>query len=797
MINLKLDLDTRTLRETTIPPLTVGSKERLRLRFYRRLGDDTKPSEVAQEGLQTLRASLGLVDTPPVGGRLKLTLGAAETAWLDAKATADAMKGALNTATSGSVQEVLKPSDGIYLVRFTATGAQEFEVSENELSPRSFGKVRAYEQDGRWWHELRLVQAPVAWEQSFDRQLVPMPEVTRIQGGSEGSLNPLGGWGINELQRLALDLEFVGSFRLVFSGRKTTPLGSSATVDEVADGLNALYADGQIRFATKVVDPTGEVDIEFIGPLKASPQDLITVEVVSFEPGKVEVELDLDRAEIRPLTHGRKDTEAVLELQGHIYSDEEEPVLLEKIPLLRQTVTLRRENISDDLATALELDWLRPPAPKIYVPPNPDQIQTGTRHYVATIGDGEAAEIVVQHALDTEDLHVTLRTIATGQLFTNYTAVVDDQEITLTFPGGAPAEDSLRLMILGAVPASQWSGHTHPVSEIDGLEARLSNLEADVDDLLDKLIIPGIGTSESGAGWKGFISLAPLADVFPATVKRGDKSLLPPLPRAISADPVPVFEPDAETILDPAADAPGFVTGMSSGSRVYAPGDRLRRGRTLTSADGPFVIGDGYYYYPAEQAQGTDAYYPLEMNRVLWELAVTPEMLAPGRALTVDWSFLLALIAERPELRGSYMMRVRKGVPLPESAFGSAPNIERIAWDEVEGAEQLLFEQKISLTRAGMVHSFGVIVDRAANGDLAAYRSIYGNATSAPAPSSTSFILRAELSRFDLENWSDPMGQPLGQVYLQMGAAPATADAAKAINDRFKSEPLTLKALIS
>lgn len=806
MMNLKLDIDARTLRDSTLPPLTVGSKERLRLRFFQREGDARQPTETALEELQTLRIKFGPVDAPPVEGQWKLAAGSGATGWIEHNATADRLKTLMNAATDHAIAEVRKPADGLYLVRYTDDAEHEIEVEENELLPRSFVKARAFEQDGRWWHEVKLVQAPVAWNQSFVRQLVPAPTITRIQTGNEGTINEDGGWGRNEIQRLAFDPEFVGSLQLVFDGRSTRPLGSSSTVDAFQDALNGLFADGVGRFVVSEVDPTGELDIEFVGPLRAAPQDLIEVDVVSFEPGKVEMELDLDRAEIRALTWGRKDTTSVLEIQAilaRVPEGEEDPVVQEKIPLLRTEVLLRRENITDDLATALELDWLRPPEPKTYVPPNPDQIQTGTRHYVATIGNGSAAVIVKQHALGTSDLHVTLRTIATGQLFTNYTAVVTDQEITLTFPAGAPATNSLRLMILGAVPATQWSGHTHPISEVTGLEARLDELETNVSDLVDRLVVPGVAARlESGS--KSYpIVLPATREVFPATIMRGKgdkaRTTLPALPRAVYFLSPPALT--AAELPDPAEYYPGgHVVAWDATTSVFAPGNSLRPGRMLSPADGPFIACDGYGWWPADKVG--NVYYPRALNRTLWEVVITPEMLPQNGLLTITSDVLLGLVANDPELRASCMLRVRKG---RTTAAGVLPAsaVDAILWDtDGAAAEEVLCEQRLLVNRSGVSHPLAIQIARNAAGELSARRSLYGRVLSAPAPQNTTFVLRAELSRWDIEDYYPsedvPTRQPTGQIVLKTGEVTGSAgEADKYFPTQGSDSKLTLTATIT
>jgi hypothetical protein len=82
-----------------------------------------------------------------------------------------------------------------------------------------------------------------------------------------------------------------------------------------------------------------------------------------------------------------------------------------------------------------------------------------------------------------------------------------------------------------------------------------------------------------------------------------------------------------------------------------------------------------------------------------------------------------------------------------------------------------------------VIHPFDLEIDRSSAGVLTAKRTVYGKSASATAPQNTQFILRAELTRFDLENYTNTMGRPVGQVYLQAGKA--EGEAAKVIAELF------------
>ena len=85
-----------------------------------------------------------------------------------------------------------KPAPGCWIVRLTDDGeeaaglepADDSVAEYNTLVPQSFVRIRAYEENSVWYHEIRLVQAPYAFADSAEDTLPDPPRVTRVLPGA-------------------------------------------------------------------------------------------------------------------------------------------------------------------------------------------------------------------------------------------------------------------------------------------------------------------------------------------------------------------------------------------------------------------------------------------------------------------------------------------------------------------------------------------------------------------------------------------------------------------------------------
>src|SRR4030095_6193775 len=165
-----------------------------------------------------------------------------------------------------------------------------------------------------YW-EIRLIVAPYAFAQSMEAQLTSEPIPSRVLAGAEATdLTP----ALNEVQQIIFPASFSSTYYLFFNGRRTSVLGKQDGPDQMAELLNAMYDDGKTRF--KVTNPaTNNATIEFIGPLKGAPHNLIGVTVVSSEEVADDEEiifrLPLDRSTMAAALRQDKSATTTFELE--------------------------------------------------------------------------------------------------------------------------------------------------------------------------------------------------------------------------------------------------------------------------------------------------------------------------------------------------------------------------------------------------------------------------------------------------------------------------------------------------
>ncbi|MEI9894234.1 MAG: hypothetical protein WDN28_10205 [Chthoniobacter sp.] len=154
------------------PVLTFGESLTLGLRFQKYVdGNLVEPNLM----VNSVKASIGLVDARPGGGRFALQIGAdpgtadntTETVRMIAARPRSPPRSMRSRPWSPpTARRPAKKVDDSWLLRFGA-GATEvpLKVVDNSLWPISFGRISARQLDALWVHELRLVQAPVAFTQ--------------------------------------------------------------------------------------------------------------------------------------------------------------------------------------------------------------------------------------------------------------------------------------------------------------------------------------------------------------------------------------------------------------------------------------------------------------------------------------------------------------------------------------------------------------------------------------------------------------------------------------------------------
>lgn len=760
---VSVNLTTKTA-DWTPPEMFFGETLTLALRFSRTT--EGVDAETAIE-VDSFAASIGGVDQPPRGGKFALKIGPAAagptntTDLVDAAATASALRTAINDTAAAAAYGVARviATDGSWLLFFgDQTEQVPLEVVNNGLWPISFGRVSAWQVDGKWVHELRLIQTPVAMTSNHEVVLPPAPTVKRLQaGGTDGTFE----W--NEIQELYVPPDFRGAFILKKGFAKTTLLSREDDIEAIQTALQAL-GDG-----FKVTLPLSQRPaIEFIGDYRGQTHDLLAVEVRQSPPGDLTFSLVLDRAELGAAL--RVQEAIALPLEIRVVGTDDAGFEGELVAL-HLPVILRRPVIWPYLATRPAMDWLRPFSPKTYVPFGANQVLTGNKYYTAVVGDGEATEFVIATGLAGEMVHVFGRENFSGgrQLVhgVDFAVTIDsDNQVTVMALGDAPAEDGWVITATSAQAIAQWATDltvTVPQVVAGGGYPSLPDFMDDIGErveTLESLIIPGAPAPAANSNLVGMVTVIPeiaevlhwrgtaeeMAELFGDSgvdaaklPSRKPTLMLPAVHNATPTDPLP-------TPL-PAADA-GEV--WIAAARTLIPGGGGIRSSTVEN-DG-FVASDGRLLYPATRGGATNSYFPASFERTLFAMAINDQMLALNRTLEILWGVQVQLV--HASCKAQWVLSLELGSFAAETDPATLDlNLEAVEWSAP------VFSQAIVLTRLAQSHFFGVRILRAAS-ELKLDQQRYGNwlPNNAAAPATANFAVRARLHRFDTENRDDPRG---------------------------------------
>ncbi len=760
---IRINLTTRTAVNWQPPELAFGERLTLALRLLK-----TSEGEEVEAGLtvSTIKAAIGRVDARPEGGVFSIKVGAGAatnqntTGALDFDIAASALKAALEAvpdlASYGTPRVV--GTDGSWLIFFGEQDAQvPLSVVRNTLWPVSFGRIHAWQVDGRWVHELRLTQAPVAFTSSFDVVLPPPPVVTRIQTGGSDSVMT---W--NEIQELYLPPEFLGAYQLRLGTGKTTLLSREDGLEVIEEALQALGAGG-----FKVTLPlSNRANIEFVGDYAGLPMDLLTAHVEQSPPGDLTFSLDLDRAELAALLRRAGGAAVTLPLEIRLTGTDENGLSGELVALSLDVV-IRPPVIWPDIEEMPTLDLLRPYSPRTYVPYGANNELVGEKYYRATVGDGTATEFVLATGLNSEVVYVWAReNVSGGALLTqgvDYSVTVDnDNQVTVTALDGAPAVDAWVVVAFSAQPLPQWAadltvtvpqvvagdGYPSLPDFMDNMSQRVGALEA---------VLPSIGPGTPTSSGTGMVTIIPEVKeiLFARDLDEGvfsDKGvdaarlnarrapvMLPAVHDATPTDPLPAPLP-----------SPVAATVWVANGRTLIPG-----GGGIRSAyveDDGYVASDGRQLYVATRWASTNSYYPTACERQLFAMALNDKMMAVGRTYEALWGVQTQLI--HASCQAQWVLSVQLGTFTAETEPAVLGlNLENVVWAAP------VFEQAIVLSPLSQSHFFGIRIRRLAGGfelDQQRYGVWAGN--NAAAPSSANFAIRARLDRWDTENRTAPRG---------------------------------------
>jgi hypothetical protein len=751
------NLTTRRLTTTlggsaiSFPAFVQGDKVRIGLRFAESL--EGSPIEV-QRIVTHIRASIGFVDARPTSGFFVLRVDGQDTAPIPHDATAGAVQTAL--AAVGLDDAVVGKQDGSWII---STGLQEIALSGysaggllSELRPVSFVRVRSTQVAGQYRHEVRLVQAPLASTASFELIVPPAPTVSEVQAGGASATTL---WP--EIQALKIQPTFKGTYQLRRGFKKTRELSVDDGPEEIQDALTVLADDGG---SFSVSNPaTNIAHITFNGEMAGIDQELIEVAVFSAPPGDPTVILDLNTAEIAAALRGAPELKPDLEIEVAI-QDENDPDKTYTLTPFRAPISLIRELNWEGLETAANIDWLRPPYGRTYVPFTPDQIITGSQHYVTPIGDGVNSDFTISHNLGTRDLHVTVRQNGGSRAIVEPLSVTFDGEddLSITF-AEAPELNGYVVTISTAGPVSAFQAHGHTIAQIEGLQLILDDLGERVEDLETFIPTspPGVSSTSQTviAAWE----LPELFEVFPTRQKIEVKdvpSIKPAdLPRVGGLLPAVHVDPLVTTTVAalPTVPQSGVIYEYTDTAAPLVIPGYLGRRSTKLNAPG-FFAWDGRGFYQVEQViAGEQVFYPTDFSRELFRIHVNGKQLRLGKRLSLDFSFVAAVFNSNTLVHWGVAIDI--GLP-----SGNPPSPSNIA--DVTFLPPSL-DHSFMLTSVPSSHGFGLRIVRKPVDSVdtcVVDRVIYG-ATEATETTMTTanFILRGRLVRFDTDDHqTDPRG---------------------------------------
>lgn len=758
---VEINLTTKTAKNWTPPEIRFGETFTLAMRFFQNIGEAESETWL---NFATIKAAIGAVDARPLGGEFKLKLGNAAqgpsntTAAIDYNASASQLRGLCNAVadigTYGAARVVAV--DGSWLIFFGDQSAMvPLTVVDNGLWPISYGRVNAWQVDGKWVHELRLVQAPVAFTSASEISLPKAPTVTRLQ---EGGCDPSNTTCWNEIQQLYVPPEFRGTYTLRFGYAKTTQLSPEDGIEEITEALQALGKD-----CFKVTLPLPyKPTIEFVGDFGKLPMELLTAPAMQAPPGDLTFTLDMDRAELAAML--RREEAVTLPLEIRV-TGEDENGFEGEICALSLPVVVRQPVIFGELESVPIIDLLRPHSPKSYVPFGENNILTGQHYYTENVGNGSQDIFVVAHGLDTEAVFVFARENISGgaQLIegTDYSVTIDNaNQITLTALGTPPATDTWTVIVMGASTAAAWAeGLTVTVPQViagggyPSLPDIVDNLWSRVDVL--EAVLPSTGpaaavTQESGMT----IELPTTQEIlfFKGAIKdvwSGENGI-----DASKLGRAPLMLPavhDATVTSYTTGDLPAIAAGevwSNDSAGVLDMGRGIYGGRVPV---GGHFASDGRVRYAVTQSGTSTSYFPVGFQRELWRIFISAEMLRLNRTLDVQFGLGTRLVGASSNAQ--WMLVVEKGTaPSQSTPATTGTNLENVVWNATP-----ILSQRLILTGNRQTHSFGARIKRQLVSladtltlDTMCYGVWEGN--DAGAPATANFALRARLINFDTEN---------------------------------------------
>ena len=255
-----------------------------------------------------------------------------------------------------------------------------------------------------------------------------------------------------------------------------------------------------------------------------------------------------------------------------------------------------------------QIDWLRPPQPKDYIPWTPDQIIIGQQHYLCVIGDGESRSFQLAHHLDTSALHVSIRENGGPSrllLPSEYGVTFpSNDEALIEFPATEPPPEmnAYAVTITAAGPKSAFQDHHHSIGQINELPEALLALGLRLTAIED--LLPAVNpAARSGATATALeIEIPDRSEMFPGklaadtTAEAAEKDPTK-LPKPAGLLPA-IHDASIESITVPlpsAASGDGQVYRNDSALPLLVPGGLGRRGAYLDPLG--YAGSDGRVWY--------------------------------------------------------------------------------------------------------------------------------------------------------------------------------------------------------
>lgn len=707
--------------------------------------------------IRTIRASLGTTFKEPTAGAFSFT-GLGETFSINFDDTAAEVHANItDDVATTQATELLGPSEWrIYLDLADTEPAPTLATTINTLSPRSFVRFRTIKFGGKWTVEIKLLQSPYAFSDAWTRVLPDPPSIEQIRAGNTG--DGITETAANEIQAIVVPADFRGTYYITYDYRTTRPLGTDEGPALIEAALNAMYDDGLKRFSvTNPVDTKAYV--EFVGLLSSASQDLMTVTVDTFDPGSPQFDFDMNTVEFDAAVRASAKLENVpFEIEVEVVDNEadiEDEEVAGRILTFQTLTNCVRQQIYPELNTTALVDWLEPPEPRNYIPFTPDQIITGTQYYSSVRGDGSATVFTLTHNLATDNVaSVLVRANTSGgalyKLGTDYTVTFTNSNVAVvTWLGSVPASNTLLMVVATAGPASVFQSHTHTIGQVVGLQDALDAIAARLSDIEDRLPYTEPARIVDG-GTGALFTIPDQAWQYPGKIDAKDASKL------LSG---PVALPRYKALLSAAHDAsatavtvlpPSPVIGdvyTMDGDDILLPGGYGHKSKLMGGTEGGFFTWDGrqfYEVYPVDE-ETTGTFWPRNHDIEMFRLSVNSDMLRLGKEFKLEFDVSLQTIGADTDCQ--YALLIEWGQAQQDTSPATAENLSAVDWLDAIGADVRLIATK-DLTK----HSFGISVKRSLADAMSANKLLYGAWTAAAlAPTTSNFMVRARLARFDTE----------------------------------------------